>query len=62
VRDGRFMSDQPRRRMTLGEDISDEGNFDEIMIQLLTNSLMEEESWHNGSRSGLFLASRRTSK
>jgi hypothetical protein len=38
------------------EDISDEGNFDEYKIQLLTNSLAEEEAWQDGTRSGLITA------
>ncbi len=36
-----------------GEDTSDEGNFIEIKIQLLTNSLEEEESRQDSPRSGL---------
>jgi hypothetical protein len=36
-----------------GEDILDEYNFNEIKIQLLTNSLVEEESRQDGPRSGL---------
>jgi hypothetical protein len=35
------------------EDITDEGNFDEYKIQLLTNSLAEEEAWQDGPRSEL---------